>query len=164
MLNTKNLNIRKIIFSTLLFLFLISIDQTIKILISKMMIEQNFSEKNVFSFLNIVFVRNTGISFGLFSDGGMFNRYFFSIFSILVGSVLFIISFLSEKKLIFYALTIISAGAFGNAIDRMYFGGVIDFIDIFVYNYHWPAFNFADIFITVGVLILLLDNLLSNEK
>ena len=164
MLNTKNLNIRKIIFSTLLFLFLISIDQTIKILISKMMIEQNFTEKNVFSFLNIVFVRNTGISFGLFSDGGMFNRYFFSVFSILVGSVLFIISFLSEKKLIFYALTIISAGAFGNAIDRMYFGGVIDFIDIFVYNYHWPAFNFADIFITVGVLILLLDNLLSNEK
>ena len=164
MLNTKNLNIRKIIFSTLLFLFLISIDQTIKILISKMMIEQNFTEKNVFSFLNIVFVRNTGISFGLFSDGGMFNRYFFSVFSILVGSVLFIISFLSEKKLIFYALTIISAGAFGNAIDRIYFGGVIDFIDIFVYNYHWPAFNFADIFITVGVLILLLDNLLSNEK
>ena len=164
MLNTKNFNTRKIIFSILLFLFLISIDQTIKIFISKIMIEQNFTEKNIFSFLNIVFVRNTGISFGLFSDGGMFNRYFFSVFSILVGSVLFIISFLSEKKLIFYALTIISAGAFGNAIDRMYFGGVIDFIDIFVYNYHWPAFNFADIFITVGVLILLLDNLLSNEK
>ena len=164
MLNTKNFNIRNIIFSILLFLFLISIDQTIKIFISKMMIEQNFTEKNVFSFLNIVFVRNTGISFGLFSDGGMFNRYFFSIFSILVGIVLFIISFLSEKKLIFYALTIISAGAFGNAIDRIYFGGVIDFIDIFVYNYHWPAFNFADIFITVGVLILLLDNLLNNEK
>ena len=164
MLNTKNFNIKNTIFSILLFLFLISIDQTIKIFISKMMIEQNFTEKNVFSFLNIVFVRNTGISFGLFSDGGIFNRYFFSIFSILVGGALFIISFLSEKKLIFYALTIISAGAFGNAIDRIYFGGVIDFIDIFVYNYHWPAFNFADIFITVGVLILLLDNLLGNEK
>ena len=53
----------------------------------------------------------------------------------------------------------ISSGAIGNAIDRIYFGGVIDFIDFFLYNFHWPAFNLADIFITLGVIVLLFENL-----
>ena len=55
-------------------------------------------------------------------------------------------------------MTLISSGALGNAVDRIYFGGVIDFIDIFMYNFHWPAFNFADIFITIGVFVLILEN------
>ena len=148
----------------LLFLLLITFDQTVKIFTSKIMISNNFTDLNIFPFLNLVFVRNTGISFGLFSDGGVFNRYFFSVFSVLVGTVIFFISLLSENKLVKAALILISAGAFGNAIDRIYFGGVIDFIDIFLYTYHWPAFNFADIFITIGVIILLFENLFYDKK
>ena len=53
----------------------------------------------------------------------------------------------------------ISSGAIGNAIDRIYFGGVIDFIDFFLYNFHWLAFNLADIFISLGVIVLLFENL-----
>ena len=56
--------------------------------------------------------------------------------------------FFTKEKLIKLSLLMISSGAIGNAIDRIYFGGVIDFIDFFIYNFHWPAFNFADIFIT----------------
>ena len=164
MIKKKNSFLKKNILLTLLFFLLITFDQIAKIFTSKIMINNNFADLNIFPFLNIVFVRNTGISFGLFSDGGIFNRYFFSIFSILVGTIVFITSLLSDNKLVVSALILISAGAFGNAIDRIYFGGVIDFIDIFLYNYHWPAFNFADIFITIGVMILIFENLFYDKK
>ena len=70
----------------------------------------------------------------------------------------------SEKRFLTISLSLVAAGAFGNAIDRIYFGGVIDFIDFFIYNYHWPAFNFADIFITLGVVILLIDNIFYKKN
>ena len=151
------------LFHTVLFIILaIVLDQCAKIFISKIMLENSFTTISVFSFLELVFVRNTGISFGLFSEGGILGRYFFSVFSITVGLFIAVLAFLAEKKIVFFALCLISAGAIANAIDRVYFGGVIDFIDFFVYNFHWPAFNFADIFITVGVFILLYENFYSN--
>ena len=137
----------------------IIIDQCTKIYVSNLMFINNFSSLKLLPFLDIVFVRNTGISFGMFSEGGLVGRYFFSAFSITVGTFLIILSILTEKKLVCLGLCLISSGAIGNAIDRIYFGGVIDFIDIFVYNFHWPAFNFADIFITIGVIILLFENI-----
>ena len=147
----------------LFFFLLILIDQSSKILVSKIMLENGFSNKSIFFFLDIVFVRNTGISFGLFSEGGSFNRYFFSILSLSIGSILFLITFFSSKKILRYAFIFISAGAIGNASDRIYFGGVIDFIDFFIYNFHWPAFNLADIFITTGVFFLILDSFIENK-
>ena len=137
----------------------IIIDQCTKIYVSNLMFINNFSSLKLLPFLDIVFVRNTGISFGMFSEGGLVGRYFFSAFSITVGIFLIILSILTDKKLVCLGLCLISSGAIGNAIDRIYFGGVIDFIDIFVYNFHWPAFNFADIFITIGVIILLFENI-----
>ena len=153
------------LFHTVLFIILaIVLDQCAKIFISKIMLENRFTTISVFSFLELVFVSNTGISFGLFSEGGILGRYFFSTFSITVGLFIAVLAFLAEKKIVFFALCLISAGAIANSIDRVYFGGVIDFIDFFVYNFHWPAFNFADIFITVGVFILLFENIYSNYE
>ena len=150
-------------FQAVLFILLaITIDQCTKIFVSGIMLDNSFTNIPVFFFLDLVFVRNTGVSFGLFSEGGVFGRYFFSIFSITVGLFLAILAILEEKKIINIGLCLISAGAIANAIDRVYFGGVIDFIDFFVYSFHWPAFNFADIFITVGVILLLFDNIYSN--
>ncbi len=140
------------------FILLIIVDQSTKIFIAKIMLENMFESIEVLSFLNIVFVRNTGISFGLFSDSGLLSRYFFTLFSLIVGTILLIICFLTKEKLVKISLLMISSGAIGNAIDRIYFGGVIDFIDFFLYNYHWPAFNLADIFISLGVIILLFEN------
>ena len=141
------------------FILLIIVDQSTKIYIAKVMFDNMFENIEVFPFLNIVFVRNTGISFGLFSDGGLLNRYFFTSFSIIVGGILLVISFLTKERLIRLSLLLIASGAIGNAIDRIYFGGVIDFIDIFIYNFHWPAFNLADTFITFGVVLLFLENI-----
>ena len=145
-----------------IFILLILLDQSTKIYVAKIMINNNFQNIEIFPFLNITFVRNTGISFGLFSDGGIFNRYFFTALAMIIGTTLLIIALFNPEKLIQISLLFISGGAIGNAIDRVYFGGVIDFIDFFIYNIHWPAFNFADIFITVGVFFLLFENFLER--
>ena len=140
------------------FILLIILDQSTKIFVAKIMLENMFESIEMLPFLNIVFVRNTGISFGLFSDSGLLSRYFFTFFSLIVGSILLLICFLTKENLVKISLLMISSGAIGNAIDRIYFGGVIDFIDFFLYNFHWPAFNLADAFITFGVIILLFEN------
>ena len=135
-----------------------------KIFISKIMLENSFEDMKLLSCLNIIFVRNTGVSFGMFSEWGILGRYFFSIFSIVVGCFLILLAIFSDTKTFRISLGLISAGALGNAIDRVYFGGVIDFIDFFIYNFHWPAFNFADIFITVGVILVLFDNIFCKKN
>ena len=147
-----------------IYLLLIILDQSTKIYVARVMLNNRFENIEIFSFLNITFVRNTGISFGLFSNGGLLNRYFFTIFALIVGLTLLIIAFLNDDKIARFSLLFISAGAIGNAIDRIYFGGVIDFIDFFLYNFHWPAFNLADIFITFGVILLLFENLFGKKN
>ena len=160
----KSLNLVRVIETLLAITFLVLFDQCMKIFISKIMLENRFQDMQLLSFLNIVFVRNTGVSFGMFSEWGILGRYFFSIFSIVVGFFLILLAIFSDATAFRISLGLISAGALGNAIDRVYFGGVIDFIDFFIYNFHWPAFNFADIFITLGVMLLLFDNILNKKN
>ena len=160
----KSPNLAQVIEMLLTIIFLVLIDQCMKIFISKIMFKNSFEDMQLLPFLNIVFVRNTGVSFGMFSELGILGRYFFSIFSIVIGSLLILLSIFSDTKLFRISLGLISSGALGNAIDRVYFGGVIDFIDFFIYNFHWPAFNFADIFITIGVILLLFDNIFNKKN
>ena len=160
----KSLNLARVIEILLVIIFLVLIDQCMKISISKIMLNNSFEDIKLLPFLNIVFVRNTGVSFGMFSEWGILGRYFFSIFSIVIGSFLILLAMFSDVKLFRISLGLISSGALGNAIDRVYFGGVIDFIDFFIYNFHWPAFNFADIFITIGVVLLLFDNIFNKKN
>ena len=160
----KPLNIVRVIEIVLAIIFLVLFDQCTKIFFSQIMLKNSFTDIQILPFLNIVFVRNTGVSFGMFSEWGILGRYFFSIFSILVGTFLILLAIFSDKKAFRISLGLISSGALGNAIDRVYFGGVIDFIDFFIYNFHWPAFNFADIFITLGVMLLLFDNLFYKKN
>ena len=160
----KSLNLVKVIEMLLVIIFLVLIDQCMKIFISKIMLNNSFENIKILPFLNIVFVRNTGVSFGMFSEWGILGRYFFSIFSIMVGSFLILLAIFSDTKSFRISLGLISSGALGNAIDRVYFGGVIDFIDFFIYNLHWPAFNFADIFITMGVILLLFENIFNKKN
>ena len=160
----NSLNLARVIEILLVIIFLVLIDQCMKISISKIMLNNSFEDIKLLPFLNIVFVRNTGVSFGMFSEWGILGRYFFSIFSIVVGSFLILLAIFSDTKLFRIGLGLISSGALGNAVDRVYFGGVIDFIDFFIYNFHWPAFNFADIFITMGVILLLFDNIFNKKN
>ena len=160
----KPINLLSLIKIVLAIILLILFDQCTKVFISQVMLNNSFADIQLLPFLNIVFVRNTGVSFGMFSEWGILGRYFFSIFSTVVGSFLILLAILSDQKLFRISLGLIASGALGNAIDRIYFGGVIDFIDFFIYNLHWPAFNFADIFITLGVILLLFENIFNKKN
>ncbi len=108
-------------------------------------------------FFNIVLVRNRGIAFGLFSGIGKFYK---NIVLILIALfvVYFLFGFLREtgNKVLYFSVTMIIAGIVGNIIDRLINGSVIDFIDLYIKRFHWPSFNLADIYITVGIVIILI--------
>ena len=117
----------------------------------------------VTSFLNFYLIWNKGIAFGLFS----FDENF------IYTSITFLIIFITLIILIFairsndykgYFLIIIFSGSMGNLYDRIYYSAVPDFIDFHINSYHWFIFNVADIFITIGVICLILDELFFYKK
>ncbi len=128
-------------------IFTIFIDQLSKYIVSVEKLSL-FSEIKIFSWLNLVYVENKGISFGMLSQ---FNiSFFLGILSFLISFYIIYLlkcSFSIKEKI---SLSLILGGAIGNGIDRVKNSYVIDFIDISIKGYHWPAFNFADSFITVG--------------
>ena len=109
-------------------------------------------------FFNLTYVRNTGAAFGIFAGSAeIFRRPFLILVSVVaIGFIVVMLKRLrdSEKWLV-TALAFILGGAIGNLIDRVVYGEVIDFLDCFWGSYHWPAFNVADSFITIGVTITL---------
>ena len=127
------------------------------------------SEKNVSydlfesKFLNINLVWNEGIAFGLLS----FNKdHLYNLLTILIIVLITIIFFmiLKSKGLKKYSLLMVLGGALGNLYDRIYFKAVPDFIDFHIGNFHWFIFNVSDIFISLGVLLLISLELIKNKK
>lgn len=111
----------------------------------------------IFSFLNLVFVTNKGISFGLLSNLNI--SYFLGLISLAISMVLIFWLAKSCKAYEKFTLSLILGGALGNGIDRIYQSYVIDFIDFHYKGFHWPAFNVADASITIGVIIFIIYNL-----
>ena len=128
----------------------------------------NFYEKNYGSdlynskFLNISLIWNEGIAFGLFSFS---DKFFYHILSFLIGAVILIIIVMLNRSvgLKKYSLILILGGALGNFYDRIVFEAVPDFIDFHVENFHWFIFNVSDIFICLGVIILILLELFKKK-
>ena len=110
----------------------------------------------VFPFLNLVFVTNRGISFGLLSDLNI--SFFLGLVSIGISIILTFWLIRSNLNFEKFIISLILGGALGNGIDRIYQSYVIDFIDIHYKNFHWPAFNIADSAITLGVVIYIFGN------
>jgi len=118
----------------------------------------------VTSFFNFVLTWNRGVSFGLFNNEGNFGAWFFSILAIIIVGVLLIWLRKAETKVQSISLGFIIGGAIGNVIDRVNHLGVLDFIDFHLGSSHWPAFNAADSFITLGAAVLIVDSLFSVQK
>ena len=117
----------------------------------------------IFPFLNFYLIWNTGIGFGLASMEA--NIYYHILTTIIVFVNLGLIYFFLKSKGIYvYLLATIIGGSLGNLFDRIYYYAVPDFIDLHLGNYHWFIFNVADIFITVGIIGLILTELLRKEK
>lgn len=102
---------------------------------------------------SIVYVRNPGFAFGMGSDGGAAITVFLIGVTLAALVVIGILIRQAEDRLTVFALSLIAGGACGNLIDRVRFGEVVDFLDLYLGSYHWPAFNVADSAITVGVVL-----------
>ena len=136
---------------------IIVLDQLTKIIVDRTM-PLHHSIPIVDGFFSLTYVRNTGAAFGIFAGSHEVFRLPFLIgVSILaIGFIFVMLKRLRDDATgLVTALTFILAGAIGNLIDRVLHGEVIDFLDVYYSNYHWPAFNLADSFITVGVTITL---------
>ena len=147
------------IFYFLFIAFIFSLDR-----ISKLIIIKNFSEQAYYvnSFLNLDLIWNNGIGFGLlsFNNPLFYNSITFLISLIILFLIYVSFSSLNQDRL---AYSIIIGGAIGNIYDRLIYKAVPDFIDIHYENFHWFVFNVADIFITVGIIILLINGYLKKN-
>jgi signal peptidase II len=138
---------------------LIVIDQYSKFMVT-LHIPLNYSIKVVEGFFNITHIRNSGVAFGIFSNHQSELKPYLLIFVSVVAIVAILAIFHQtgkEKRLVRTGLILIFSGAIGNLIDRIIHKEVIDFIDLFIANQHWPAFNVADSCITTGVLFMAVD-------
>ena len=160
----KFINFKKnIIINLITVISIFLIDRISKIYVIKL--DNNFNGAEIFSsnFLNIYLIWNEGIAFGLLS---MADSVLYNFISILISVIILVIIFMifraeGIKK---FALLMILGGAIGNLYDRIIFGAVPDFIDFHIGNFHWFIFNFADVFITVGVFFMILIEFAGNNK
>ena len=114
-------------------------------------------------FLNIRLIWNEGIAFGLlsFNDKIIYNLLTFIIFIIILIIFFMVLKSYGLKK---YSFLMILGGAIGNVYDRIFYGAVPDFIDFHIGNFHWFIFNVADIFITLGVIFMIIIEITGNNK
>ena len=147
--------------SLLVIFFVFILDRITKIKI----INQQLNSNSLFinDYLNFDLVWNTGISFGLFSQNA--NIYYHAISFIIFLVIVFLIYLITRavflEKILF---SFILGGALGNFFDRIYYFAVPDFIDIHFNDFHWFTFYIADIFITTGVILLIIEDLVLNKK
>lgn len=118
-------------------------------------------------FLNMTYAQNPGAAFSFLADSGGWQRWFFALIAILIIGILILLMYRSKanKLLSNSAYALIIGGTLGNLSDRMVHGFVIDFIDFYVGQWHWPVFNLADSFICMGAFLMILEGVLNpNPK
>ena len=143
--------------------FIYFLDRLSKIYIIQL--DKNNFGSDIFNsaYLNIVLIWNKGIAFGLLS---FTESNFYNILSLIISLIVVILVLMSLKSQGFkrYSLLMIVGGALGNLHDRILFNAVPDFIDFHVGSFHWFIFNVADIFITVGVISMVILEITNNNK
>ena len=144
-----------------LFLTLVILDQVTKALVINFF--NLYDSVALLPMINLTFVVNYGFAFGLLNKPCL-NQILVSL--VILAIIIYFLYLLikTQDKIFLLTLTLILAGAFGNFIDRIFRGFVIDFIDVYIGKYHWPAFNIADSCITVGFVVLMINILFLNKK
>ncbi|MEW6676067.1 MAG: signal peptidase II [Nitrospirota bacterium] len=135
---------KRSVYVSLIVFLIIAIDQATKYLVSRYL--NLFDAIEIFSFLHLVNVRNTGAAFGMFKNVG--NGFFITVSII---AIIFVIWLIAKDSKGYFSLSLILGGATGNLIDRTLLGHVVDFIDFSIGRFHWPAFNVADASLTIGI-------------
>ena len=139
------------------------LDRGVKIYLLNLQAAGTDIDYYIFPFLNFYLVWNTGVGFGLVPLET--NIYYHILTAIIALVNLVLIFFLLKAKGIYtYLFALIIGGSLGNLFDRIYYYAVPDFIDVHIGNFHWFIFNFADIFITVGIIGFIFTELIKKEK
>ena len=157
------INKKKIYLFVIIIIFFL-IDRVSKILILKNFLNNSLSEIYINSFLNLSLVWNSGIGFGLLQ---IEPNIFYSTVSIIIAAINLILIYwmiTTSNYLESIFISIILGGALGNLFDRYYYSSVPDFIDLHYESFHWFTFNIADIFITIGIIGLIIIDLFKIKK
>ncbi|CAN1597462.1 LspA Lipoprotein signal peptidase [Candidatus Pelagibacterales bacterium] len=155
---------KKKIYLFIFVLVLFTIDRVSKILILKNFLNNSSSEIYINSFLNFSLVWNSGIGFGILQ---LEANIFYLLISIIITAINLILiywMFTSSNYLESIFISIILGGALSNLFDRYYYSSVPDFIDLHYESFHWFTFNIADIFITIGIIGLIIIDLFKIKK
>lgn len=140
-------------------LLVVIADQLTKSIATEKLMYQQAME--VFPGLNMTLVHNTGAAFSFLSQAGGWQRWFFIVLTTLISMVLvyWLYTLPRQRRWLAVALALVLGGALGNLWDRVNLGYVVDFIDVYYDQWHWPAFNVADSSICIGAVMLVIDAL-----
>lgn len=139
-------------------LAVLMLDQATKLWVAASM--RLYESIEVMPFFRLTYVHNQGAAFSFLSEAGGWQRWFFVLLTVGVGIgiAVWLSRLPAAARLQAAALALILGGAMGNLIDRLAYGYVIDFLDVYYESWHWPAFNVADSAITLGVALMLIDS------
>lgn len=151
----KNISLIIIFFSIILF------DQLTKILVIKNF--QLYESMSIFPLFNLTFVVNYGFAFGFLNNSSLNQIIVICVIFSIIAYFLYLL-LKTQDQFFRFSLILVLSGAVGNFIDRVIHGFVIDFIDIYLGSYHWPAFNIADSSITLGFILIMFNILFLNKK
>ena len=159
----EKINLKKTIIYTFIIIIIFSLDRFSKLYIFNLAETNNSVDVYLTSFLNLYLIWNKGIAFGIFSFD---QSWIYNSISALITIIILIIFFMIIKSLDFrvYFFLFILGGSLGNLFDRLYYTAVPDFIDFHINNFHWFIFNVADIFISIGVVCLILVEIFYKNK
>ncbi|MDP2792897.1 MAG: signal peptidase II [Sulfurisoma sp.] len=119
----------------------------------------------ILPFFNLVLVFNAGAAFSFLAQAGGWQKWFFVLLALGISAwIVVMLRRHAHDRLQSFALALVLGGALGNVIDRLRFGAVVDFLDVHVAGWHWPAFNVADSAITVGVTLLVWHSFVHKES
>ena len=153
---------KKIILSLLIIFLIFFLDRISKIYILNLAENQGIVEIIINPFLNIILVWNSGIGFGLFQIEQAFAYNLITVMILLINLlIIYLLVYAKDIQKIFFAM--ILGGSLGNFFDRIYYSAVPDFIDLNYNGYHWFVFNVADIFITIGIFLLIFSVILKKK-
>ena len=159
----SKINFKKIFLNFITILIIFLTDRISKLYILKIAELENKVDIYITSYLNLYLIWNKGIAFGMLSFSESFIYNIVSVIIVAITSVILVMIIKNEgpKK---YYLLLVFGGSLGNLFDRIYFSAVPDFIDFHINNFHWFIFNVADIFITIGIVCLILNEIFINKK
>ena len=138
-------------------------DQAIKYAVTQRM--QLYDSIPVMAGFNWIYVLNPGAAFSFLADAGGWQRYFFTAIALVVSVVLVYMLWRGVgSKLESFAYALLIAGALGNGTDRIRIGAVVDYLDVYWRTWHWPAFNLADICVSLAAATLIFSALVYNKQ